>query len=204
MVPQKPGIFGKAALGAVAGARPAQGKTLAGGLGACLLLWWSLLAGAQTTACEDSLGRFFTQMYLQGSYCTCATVHREVVTEQSRVRRHVQYTMPGLQMRQFGSLPDLSRVQARLWGTIVDGPGGWYAVSVQIYEAGREAEPLVRRLMRIQQGQEFEITAGPQQRMLLRARTPYHVTVDGENSALHPPQVLTVQGRACFYLVSGS
>jgi hypothetical protein len=120
------------------------------------------------------------------------------------VYRHVQYTMPGLQMRQFGSLPDLSRVYARLWGTIVDGPGGSYTLSVRIHEEGHEAEALVRHLPHLRQGQEFEITAGPQQRLLLRARTPYHVLVQGANPALAPQQVLTLRGRACFYLVSGS
>ena len=204
MVPQEPGILAKAVAGAVVGLRQAPGRVLAGVLGVCLCLWWSLPASTQTTACEESLGRFLTQIYLQGFYCTCTAAHREVITEKGHVRRQVQYTMPGLQLRQFGSLPDLSRVQARLWGTIVDGPGGWYAVSVRISEEGREAEALVRRLPRLQQGQELEITAGPQQRLLLRARTPYQVTVEGENPALHPQQVLTVQGRACFYLVSGS
>jgi hypothetical protein len=146
-------------------------------------------------------------MYMQGFYCTCATVHREVIMEQGRVRRQVQYTMPGLQLRQFGALPDLSRVQARLWGTIVDGPGGSYTVSVRIAAEGREGrdtETLVRRLPRLRQGQEFEITNGPQQRLVLRARTPYQMTVEGENPALRPQQVLTVQGRACLYLVYGS
>ena len=206
MVSQKPGIFGKATRRAVACVRHARrrGRALTGVLGLCLLLWWSLPAYTQTAACEESLARFLAQMSLQGSYCTCGTLYREAVTEQGRVYRHVQYTMPGLQLRQFGSLPDLSRVYARLWGTIVDGPGGSYALSVRIYEEGREAEALVRRLPRLQQGQEFEITAGPQQRLLLRARTPYHVLVEGENSALAPQQVLTLQGRACFYLVSGS
>jgi hypothetical protein len=94
-------------------------------------------------------------------------------------------------------------VQARLWGTIVDGPGGWYSVSVRLYEEGREAEPLVRQMARVQQGQEFEITAGPQERILLRARTPYHLLVEGENPALQPQQVLTLRGRACLYPVSG-
>lgn len=204
MVPQEHGILAKAASGAIAGARHAPGRVLAGVLGVCLCLWCSLPASTQTAACEESLSRFLTQMYLQGFYCTCAAVHREVITEKGRVHRQVQYTMPGLQLRQFGSLPDLSRVHARLWGTIVDGPGGSYAVSVRIHEEGREAEALVRRLPRLQQGQEFEITAGPQQRLLLRARTPYQVTVEGENPALRPQQMLIVQGRACFYLVSGS
>jgi len=206
MVSQKPGIFGKATRRAVACARHVQqqGGALAGVLGLCLLLWWNPSGSAQTVACEESLARFLTQMSLQGSYCTCVTLYREGVTEKGRVHRHVQYTLPGLQMRQFGSLPDLSRVYARLWGTIVDGPGGSYALSVRIHEEGREAEALVRRLSHLQQGQEFEITAGPQQRLLLRARTPYHVLVEGANPALAPQQVLTLQGRACFYLVSGS
>jgi hypothetical protein len=158
---------------------------------------------AQAPPCEDSLTRFLTQIYLEGVYCTCATPHREVVAEPGRVRRQARYTLPGLSVRQLGRLPDLSRVQARLWGTIADGPGGWYRVSIRIYEEGREAEALVRQTVRVQQGQEFEITAGPQDRLLLRAHTPYHMIVEGENSALQPQQVLTLRGRACLYPVSG-
>lgn len=172
-------------------------------LGGSVLLWWGLCALAQTTPCEDTLSRLLTQMYLEGSYCTCAAVQREVVTEAGHVSRHLRYTLPGLSVRQLGPLPDLSRVQARLWGTIVHGPGGGYNLSVRIYAEGREAEALVRQIEGLQQGQEFEITAGPKERLLLRTNTPYHVLVEGENPALRPEQVLTLQGRACLYLGSG-
>jgi hypothetical protein len=142
-------------------------------------------------------------MYMESSYCTCAALHQETVKEQGQVSRHLRYTLPGLSVRQLGSFPDLSRLQARLWGTIVHGPGGAYDVSVRIYEEGREAEALVRQIKRVQQGQEFEITAGPKDRLLLRANVPYHVQVEGDNPDLRPAQVLTLQGRACVYLMSG-
>jgi hypothetical protein len=77
-----------------------------------------------------------------------------------------------------------------------------YNLSVRIYEEGHEAEALVRQVQHVQQGQEFEITAGPKERLLLRANIPYHVLVEGDNPALRPEQVLTLQGRACIYPVS--
>jgi hypothetical protein len=184
------------------GRRPAPGWWIL--LSGVLLLWWSVPTLADTPPCQESLVRFLTQIYLTGSYCTCAATHREVVTETGRIRRHVQYTLPGLSLRQYGLLPDLSRVQARFWGTIVSGPGGQYALSIRLYEEGREAEAVVRHLEPIQQGQEIEITAGAQQRLLLRTRTLYHVTVEGRNARLRPQQRLILRGRACFYLVSGS
>ena len=158
---------------------------------------------AQTPACEDTLARFLTQMYLESSYCTCAAMHREAVKEAGQVSRRTQYTLPGLSTRQFGSLPDLSRVQARLWGTILQGPGGVYNLSVRIYEEGRETAALARQIKGVQQGQEFEITGGPKDRILLRANTPYQLVIEGSNPTLRPEQVLTLQGRACVYLVSG-
>jgi hypothetical protein len=162
-----------------------------------------MLARAQTTPCEDTLVRFLTQLYLESSYCTCAALHQEIVTERGHVSRLLRYTLPGLSVRQLRPLPDLSRVQARFWGTVVSGPGGMYNLSVRLYEEGREAEAQVRQVKGVQQGQEFEITAGPQDRLLLRANIPYRLQVEGENPALQPEQVLTLQGRACVYLVSG-
>jgi hypothetical protein len=171
-------------------------------LSGCLLVWWSGLAYAETAPCQESLMRFLSQMYLTGSYCTCATMHREVVIEQGRIRRHVQFTLPGLSLRQRGPLPDLSRVQARFWGMIVSGPGGEYALSVRLYEAERNVMTLDRHLKHIRQGQEFEITTGPQHRILLQARTPYRIMVESSNALLRPQQQLALQGRACFYLVA--
>ena len=173
-------------------------------LGVCLLLFWRLAAVADPASCQESLVRFLTQLYLTGSYCTCAAVHHEVVTETGRIRRHIKYTLPGLSFRQGGFLPDLSQVHARFWGSIVSGPEGHYSLSIRLYEEGRETEAFVRRFNRIQPGQEFEITAGPQRRLLLRTRIPYHVTVEGRNPHLRPQQRLTITGRACFYLGSES
>jgi hypothetical protein len=178
------------------------GWVVASALSIAVMLWWGVWAFAQPKSCEDTLARFFTQLYFEGSYCTCAALHREVVQEQGQVRRRLRYTLPGLSVRQLGSLPDLSRVQARLWGTIVHGPEGAYNLSVRIYAEGHEAEALVRQVKHVQPGQEFEITGGPQERLLLRANIPYHVLVEGDNPALRPEQVLTLQGRACIYLVS--
>jgi hypothetical protein len=168
-----------------------------------LALWGDLPALAQTPACEDTLTRFLTQMYFESSYCTCAALHREAVKEVGQVSRRTQYTLPGLSTRQIGSLPDLSRVQARLWGTILQGPGGVYDLSVRIYEEGRETAALARQIKGVQQGQEFEITGGSKDRIVLRANTPYQMVIEGSNPALRPEQVLTLQGRACVYLVSG-
>jgi hypothetical protein len=78
-----------------------------------------------------------------------------------------------------------------------------YNISVRIYEAGHETVALARQIKGIQQGQEFEITGGPKERVLLRANTPYQLVIEGSNPALRPEQVLTIQGRACVYLVSG-
>jgi hypothetical protein len=178
------------------------------GIVACVLaggvcLGGGTLALAQTPACEDTLARFLTQLYFERSYCTCAALHREVVKERGHVSRRLGYTLPGLSVRQLGSLPDLSRVQARFWGMIVNGPGGVYNLSVRFYAEGHEAEAQVRQIKQAQQGQEFEITAGPKDRIPLRANVPYQVHVEGENPALQPEQVLTLQGRACVYLMSG-
>jgi hypothetical protein len=173
-------------------------------LGVSLLLFWHLAAVATPAPCQESLLRFLTQLYLIGSYCTCAVVHQEVVTETGRMRRHIKYTLPGLSLLQGGPLPDLSQVQARFWGSIVSGPEGRYSLFIRLYGEGRETEAMVRRFNRIQPGQEFEITAGPQRRLLLRTRIPYHLTVEVRNPRLRPQQRLTVKGRACFYLVSES
>jgi hypothetical protein len=167
-----------------------------------VFLYGGLLAQAQSPSCEDTITRFLLQMYSEGSYCTCAAWHREGVKEAGHISRHLVYTLPGLSVRQFGSMPDLSRVSTRLWGTIAHGPGGSYNVSLRIYEEGREAEAQVRQIKNISQGQEFEITSGPKDRIVLRANVPYHIRVEGENPALRPEQVLTLQGRACVYLVS--
>ena len=206
MVPQEHGIFGQTASSALSDVERQRSRTPVWQaiLGACVLLVCSITARADTLPCQDTLLRFLVEMYRNGSYCTCAALHQERVTETGRIRRSVQYTLPGLPLPQGAWVPDLSRVQARFWGTIVDGPGGQYALSMRIYEEGREAEALVRRLKPIKQGQEFEITAGPQQRMLLRMHASYHVMVEGQNPQLRPQQHLTVQGRACFYLASDS
>jgi hypothetical protein len=204
MVSQKHGIPGKTALRVVVWIRQAQGWYGLILLGGSLWLWWGGLAYAKTAPCQDSLARLLTQMYLKGSYCTCAVGRREVVTEAGRIHRHVRFTLPGLSLRQRGPLPDLSQVLARFWGTIIYGPGGQYTLSVRIYEEGRKAEAVVLHHNQIQQGREFEITAGPQHRLLLRTRTTYHVTIEGRNPQLRPRQRLILQGRACLYLVSGS
>jgi hypothetical protein len=146
--------------------------------------------------------RFLTQMYVTGSYCTCPAQHYEVVTEPGRVQRSVQYTLPGVALRQKGPLPDLSQVAIRVWGTVIDGPGGVYALSVHQQTPGDDAQVLIRRVKDIRQGQEFEITGGPQDRIVLQTRTPYVLSVEGSNPNLHPQQQLTLQGRACFYLAT--
>lgn len=173
-------------------------------LGLCLVIWSSASRVAGETFCQDSLGRFLSQMYLTGSYCTCPAQHYEVVTETGRVRRHVQYTLPGMTHQQIGLLPDLTRVWVRLWGKIVDGPGGVYILSVQQHASGDDADALVRRVENIRQGQEFEITRGTQDRIGLRTRTPYVLLVEGANPNLRPQQLLKLQGWACFYLASRS
>ncbi|MGQ4810069.1 hypothetical protein NKDENANG_03515 [Candidatus Entotheonellaceae bacterium PAL068K] len=173
-------------------------------LSCCLLLWWCVPTSADSPPCQDGLVRFLTQMYLKRSYCTCATTHREMVTEAKHIRRDFQFTLPGLSLRQPGLLPDLSQIQVRVWGTILSGPDHPYTLSVRLHEVGRKATVMVRRLTHIQKGQEFEITAGPQHRLLLRTRTPYRVVAEGWNAQLHPQQQIVLQGRACVYLVSGS
>ncbi len=168
-----------------------------------LLTWWTGVH-AQPPACQDTLVRFLSQLYLNGTYCTCTVEQRERVTEHGRIRRHLQYTLPGLTLGQWGTLPDLSQVQARFWGTIVTGPGGPYALSVRMYAEGQAARAFVRHLSRLHQGQEFEITSGPKQRLQLRTRTPYHVWIESRNPRLRPHQQLVLKGRACFYWGSGS
>jgi hypothetical protein len=159
-------------------------------------------AVAKSPPCEDSFLRFFYQMYRQGSYCTCEIVHQEVVTEKGRVQHTARYTLPGLPGQQFGSFFELAEVRARFWGTIVDGPGGAYGGVIRLYEEGHEAAGLVRQIPRLSQGQEIEITEGVKHGMRLRPSASYHVAVEGQNPALRPQQVLMLQGRACFYLVS--
>jgi hypothetical protein len=65
---------------------------------------------------------------------------------------------------------------------------------------GDDAHVLIRHVKDIRQGQEFEITGGPQDRIVLQTRTPYVLSVEGSNPHLRPQQQLTLQGRACFYL----
>ncbi|MEE8304815.1 MAG: hypothetical protein V3S24_20530 [Candidatus Tectomicrobia bacterium] len=173
-------------------------------LSGCLLTLWHMPAVAKPVPCQESLVRFLTEMYLHGAYCSCAVTHHETVTEAGRIRRQAHYTLPGLSIRQPSPLPDLSKIEVRFWGKVVNGPGGEYTLSVRIYEVGREAEAVAQHREHIEQGQEFELTDGPQQRLLLQTRTPYHVTFEGQNPQLRPKQQLTLQGRACFYLVSGS
>lgn len=175
--------------------------THAGILCLCFVIPGSGLAAVESTTCQDSLVRFLTQMYLTGAYCTCSAQHHEVVTTQGLVRRQVQYTLPGLTIRQRG-LPDLSQVLVRIWGKIVDGPGGVYALSVRLHTLENDTQAVVRHVEDIHQGQEFEITGGLRDRILLRTRTPYHLMIEARNPDLHPQQKLMVQGRACFYLVS--
>lgn len=165
-------------------------------------MWCSIPAVAQSPDCQDSLTRFLTQMYLTGSYCTCPAQHQEVITETGRVRRSVQYTLPGVSMRQHGPLPDLSQVSVRVWGKVIDGPGGVYALSVRQQAPGDDAQALIRHVKDIQQGQEFEITGGSQDRIVLQTRTPYVLSVEGYNLNLRPQQQLTLQGWACFYLAT--
>ncbi|MEE8292411.1 MAG: hypothetical protein V3R80_13105 [Candidatus Tectomicrobia bacterium] len=170
----------------------------------CVAMCGSVPAAAQRPACQDSWVRFLTQMYLTGSYCTCPAQHREMVTEQGGVRRAVRYTLPGIALRQRGPLPDLSRVFVRVWGKIIDGPGGVYTISVRLHQEGHTTHVFSRRIDDIRQDQEFEITRGPQDRLLLHTRIPHHLQIEGHNANLQPPQQLTVQGRVCFYLVSPS
>lgn len=147
--------------------------------------------------------RVLSQLYATGSYCTCASAYQATVTEEGRIRHQETYTLPGLSLGQGSFLPDLSQLQTRLWGTIVAGPGGLYGLSVRIQEDGQQAATMVRHLDRLERGQEFEITEGPQRPMRLRTRVPYRFTVEAQNPHLRPPQLLTVEGRACFYLASG-
>jgi hypothetical protein len=116
----------------------------------------------------------------------------------------VQYTLPGVTQQPVGLLPDLSQVWVRLWGKIVDGPGGMYVLSVRQHTSGGDTDTLERRVENIRQGQEFEITHGSQDRIGLRTRTPYVLLVEGANPNLRPQQLLKLQGRACFYLASHS
>lgn len=148
--------------------------------------------------------RVLAQLYATGAYCTCASVYQARVSEAGRIRHQATYVLPGLSLGQSRFLPDLSQVRTRLWATIVAGPGGLYGLSVRIQEDGRKAATMVRHLERLEKGQEFEITAGPQRPMRLRTRIPYRFTVEARNPRLRPPQLLTVQGRACLYFVSGS
>jgi hypothetical protein len=127
-----------------------------------------------------------------------------VVTESGRVRRSVQYTLPGVAIRQSGPLPDLSQVSIRVWGKVIEGPGGVYALSVRQQTPEDGAQALLRRVANIRQGEEFEITGGPQDRIVLQTRTPYVLSVEGFNPNLQPQQQLVVQGRACFYLARRS
>ena len=170
----------------------------------CLLLWWSIPTSAAPPSCQDTLVRFLTQLYLNRSYCTCATEHREMVTEEGHIRRSTEFALPGLSLRRPGPLPDLSQVQVRFWGTILSGPDDPYTVSVHIHQVGTEVVTMTRRLTQIHQGQEFEMTAGPQKRLLLQTRTPYRVIIEGWNTHFRPQQQLVVKGRACVYLMSGS
>ena len=167
-----------------------------------MLLFWGDRVLAASPPCEDSFLQFFYQLYRQGSYCTCQVAHQEVVTEKGRVRHAAHYTLPDLPGQQFGALFQPSQVRARFWGTILRGPGGWYNGMIRVYEEGHEATGVVRQIHQLSQGQELEITDGVKQGILLRPNASYHVTVEGQNPALHPKQVLTLQGRACFYLVS--
>lgn len=148
--------------------------------------------------------RVLAQLYATGSYCTCASVYQTSVSEVGRIRHQETVVLPGLSLGQSRFLPDLSQVQARLWATIVAGPGGSYGLSVRIHEDGRKAATMVRRLERLKKGQEFELTAGPQRPMRLRTRIPYRFTVEARNPRLRPAQLLAVEGRACLYFVSGS
>lgn len=148
--------------------------------------------------------RLLSQLYATGAYCTCASVYQASVTEKGRIRHQAMYTLPGLSLGQSSYLPDLSQIKARLWGTIVTGPEGLYGLSVRIQEDGQKAATMVRRLDRLRKGQEFEITEGAQRPLRLRTRIPYRFTVEAQNPRLRPPQLLTVEGRACIYLVSGS
>jgi hypothetical protein len=167
-----------------------------------MLLFCHGVAVAASPPCEDGFLQFFYQMYRQGSYCTCQMVHREVVTEKGHVRHEARYALPQLPVQQFGSFLDLSQVRARFWGTIMHGPGGVYNGVIRVYEEGHEATGLVRRIQQLAERQELEITAETTHGMLLRPNTSYQVMVEGQNPALRPEQVLTLQGRACFYLVS--
>ena len=171
-------------------------------LGMGVLLCWGDGALAASPPCEDSFVQFFYQMYRQGSYCTCQVAHQEVVTEQGRVRHEARYTLPDLPGQQLGAFFQPSQVRARFWGTILQGPGGWYGGVIRVYEEGREATGLVRQIHQLSQGQELEITDGVKQGILLRPKASYHVIVEGQNPTLQPKQVLMLQGRACFYLVS--
>jgi hypothetical protein len=177
-------------------------QVLAGPLALGLLLCWHGAAVATPPPCEDGFLRFFYELYRQGSYCTCQVAHQEVVTENGRIRHEARYTLPNLPVQQFGSFLDLSQVRARLWGTIVEGPGGWYSGVIRVHEEGREVPGLVRQIQRLSQGQELEITTEADKGLLLRPNASYQVMVEGQNPALSPEQVLTLQGRACFYLVS--
>jgi hypothetical protein len=157
---------------------------------------------AASPPCEDGFLQFFYQMYRQGSYCTCQMAHEEVVTEKGSIRHAARYTLPDIPVQQFGSFLDLSQVRARFWATIVRGPGGRYSGVIRMQEEGREATGLVRQIQQLSEGQELEITAETPQGMLLRPNTSYQVTIEGHNPALRPQQVLTLQGRACFYRLS--
>jgi hypothetical protein len=77
-----------------------------------------------------------------------------------------------------------------------------YALSVRQQTPGDDIHALIRRVEDIRQGQEFEITGGPQDRIVLQTRTPYVLSVEGSNPNLRPQQLLTLQGRACFYLAT--
>jgi len=206
MVPQKLGVSRQKSFWRVVWLRCSSGRLPIGVslLGLCLVIWSSVSRVTGETVCQDSLGRFLSQMYLNGSYCTCPAQHYEVVTETGRVRRHVQYTLPGMTPQPIGLLPDLTQVWVRLWGKIVDGPDGVYALSIQQHASGHDTDTLVRQVGNIRQGQEFEITRGSQDRIGLRTRTPYVLLVEGTNPNLRPQQLLKLQGHACFYLTSQS
>jgi hypothetical protein len=171
-------------------------------LTAALLLAWNSGIMAASPPCEDGFLQFFYQMYRQGSYCTCQMSHEEPVTEKGSIRHAARYTLPDIPVQQFGSFLDLSQVRARFWATIVRGPGGLYSGVIRMHEDGHETTGLVRQIERLSEGQEIEITAEKEKGILLRPNASYQVIVEGQNPELRPQQVLTLQGRACFYLVS--
>ena len=136
-----------------------------------MLLCWGDGALAASPPCEDSFVQFFYQMYRQGSYCTCQVAHQEVVTEQGRVRHEARYTLPDLPGQQLGAFFQPSQVRARFWGTILQGPGGWYGGVIRVHEEGR-SHRWCDRFTSSPRGRSLKITDGVKQGFSCDPRRP--------------------------------